>query len=371
MKKSGIPTYAWALLGFLVIASVLMLAGRSDPQSRPSITNYGPSGLAAWAELLRRDGYKVSLTRSTAPNWNEGQIPFFVATASDSLLDQMNTKRMEDMAKLQGTITTHIQGGGKSISASISSNFDDLTKNAAETTVRSPRGDEKKIVTSEGYVYGPGYGLWTQLSEGKASVILNEGMGHVLELSGATPMTNRFLARADNAEVFLDSVRSIAPKGSEIVFVETFILGPDEESMLESWGPWALAARNQVVFLTLVIIFTLGKKFGSPVYDRSKVRSSRELVDAVSDIFRRSKKDGFALELLYDDTMERLRIALKKPIGTKRKEILDALPEELREICLNVGAASVSKIKKREALELGNRLLTHVEQFEKDSRPKR
>ncbi len=371
MKKSGIPTYAWALLGFLVIASVLLLAGRADPKSRPSITNYGPSGLAGWAELLRRDGYKVSMTRTTKPVWKEGQIPFLVQTQPEEFLEQMNTDRLDAMQELQATITSHLISGGRSIRTSMTGDFDELTKNSRESSVYSPQGTEKRIVSSDSYVYEAGYALWSDKDTGKASVMLTEGQGYVLELMGATPLTNRFLASDDNAEVFLDSVRAVAPKGSEIVFVETFILGPDEESLLESWGPWALAARNQVIFLAIVIIYSLGKKFGAPVYDRQKVRSSRELVDAVSDIFRRSKKDGFALELLYDDSMERLRIALKKPIGTKRKDILDALPEELREICLNVGAASVSKISKKEALALGNRLLAQVEQFEKDSRPKR
>jgi len=373
------------LLGLLVLATALLLVGRSDPTANPSVTNYGPSGLAAWAELLRRDGYQVRIERDPTPAFEQDDVLIAVAVTGRGfdVLSGPVTPRTQATTQ---AITQHLEEGGVGLFTIVPYNFEEATKIAENPTELTRKGKPtKRVSTSAGtnalevpfswmptdlVTAGATYSTWTSTA-GDYDHIIPTGKGRTLYFDDGMAITNRFLDQFDNAEVSLDLFRSVAPPGSKVVFVEAYFGNVQDEGWIDSLGPWASAARTQALILAGVIILTLGVRFGSPLYERQKTRGTRELVDAVADVFRRSNKQGFALELLYDDAMERIRVAMKRPVGTKRKDLLEAMPESLREACLNVGEASVSKIKRDQAVKIATRLLDEMERFEKDSRGSR
>ncbi len=374
------------MLGLLVLATGLLLIGRSDSRANPSISNYGPSGLAAWAELLRRDGYQVRLERDPTPRFKEGEVVFAAEYRNPD--EPFAYEDPSDPAAITSKLLgDYIVQGGKSVVVSIASDFESASKNATKplTLTNLSDGMTRKVNFQPGVVVGGNYFDWLPVDSGLPGRsyrtwssaeepfdgVISIGAGKCLVIYDGLPLTNRFLDQSENADVALSLIRSQVRPGSTIVFVEAFIGNIGEEGFIESLGPWAVAVRSQILILALVIVFSLGQRFGSPQMERVKARGTRELVDAVSDVFRRSRKDNFALELLYDDTMERIRIAMKRPIGTKRKDLLDLMPTELREACLNVGEATVSKIKQDQAMKLATQLLAELERFEKDSRTER
>ena len=60
-------TVAWFLAGLLLITAALLFSARTERRAYPSATNVRASGYAAFAELLRRDGYRVTIDRSIRP----------------------------------------------------------------------------------------------------------------------------------------------------------------------------------------------------------------------------------------------------------------------------------------------------------------
>ena len=389
VSRFGIPVYAWGLLGLLVLATGLLLVGRSDQTANPSISNYGPSGLAAWAELLRRDGYRVRIEADPTPRFKRGDVVFAADLRWPAEEFNMGVVVQDPAAVTAKLVQEYVQQSGLAIITTIPHDFETATRAVSKPTelirassdetsqvnfqaVGTPDGPRFDWIPADATLVGRSYQTWLMPDvEQPYDSVVKVGGGKCLLIYDGMAMTNRFLDANDNADVLLNLIRSQVPKGSTIVFVEAFIGNIHDEGFIESLGPWAVAARTQALLLALVIIVTLGARFGSPQSDRIKARGSRELVDAVSDVFRRSRKDGFALELLYDDAMERIRIAMKRPIGTKRKDLLDLMPPELREACLNVGEASVSKVKQAQAMKLATDLLTELDRFEKDSRIER
>ncbi|MFW5698010.1 MAG: hypothetical protein ACOCX1_05590, partial [Fimbriimonadaceae bacterium] len=65
---------ALLLAAVLLVAGLLLFADRDESQSFPSAQNALPSGTAAFAELLRRDGFNVEIARSRRFSPQQGDL---------------------------------------------------------------------------------------------------------------------------------------------------------------------------------------------------------------------------------------------------------------------------------------------------------
>jgi hypothetical protein len=141
--------------------------------------------------------------------------------------------------------------------------------------------------------------------------------------------TNRFIDHAQNAQLLVNAVRVLAPRGSRIVFTVGAFGNVENMGFLQAVAGWLDAAWQQFLLLCAVIVYTLGKRLGLPQESRRKQRGSRELVDALADTMNRAQAKQLAMRTALDSADQELRIALKLPRETERQRRDDLLPTSL------------------------------------------
>ena len=384
LAKWAVTTGAWVLAGLLLVTVALIFSAREERRGFPSVTNLRASGYAAFAELLRRDGYQVSLDRTISPQFDRSDLVVSTTFSNDLLQaaeDPFNEEETSaEPAKelpYQRAIKDHVGKGGTVVELYNSVGFDFVSAQVSDPRTVTPgsgKGRASKLSLPYGSAFAqqlapaPGsYPAWST-SESAYIAYKKEGEGMLVTVADGLPLTNRHLDENDNAAFFLDLFRSLAPHGSRIVFVEDGIGNSEEPTVARVLGPWAVVARAQVILLFLVLIYSFGKRFGLPETERRKVRASRELFDAVSDVLRRTHNTGLALDNLLIECDQRMRRVLRVPTKTTRHDILQSVPKELREQYLNVSELAVGNSKPNVARDASARLLELLAAFERDSR---
>lgn len=378
-------TAAWLLAGFLLITAALLFSAREEHLAYPSATNVRASGYAAFAELLRRDGYHVTIDRSISPRIDRDSLAistFFGRSTYSELEEGMFSgpaPPAEPEPYLE-SLAEHVRAGGSVLSIQHRKYFDRASKVSKEpNSIRSAKAEERtyeinaRYTTEMGEVAGfEETDYWGWYMRGYPFVkYLASGDGVMVSVADGLPATNRFLDQNDNAEFMLDLVRRLAAPGSEVVFVEAGIGNFESPTVVRTLGDWAVAARWQTLLLFVVLLFTLGRRFGLPERDRLVHRGSRELFDAVADVFRRSRNTGLALDNVLGECDQRMRAVLRGPRSLKRSDLLQRVPHGLREQYLNVSELAVARTTPRVAAAAAARLLDLLERFEMDSREAR
>ncbi|MBS1709547.1 MAG: hypothetical protein JSS65_12610 [Armatimonadetes bacterium] len=323
MKKLPGGKLALALLALLGVSFVLLVFAKDEKLTNPTIESTYPSGLSAFAELLRRDGYQVSLDKKVRPQFHNGDLVLCVQ------VDKYRPPFASDhhIEKVEEAIDKFVNGGGAELRLKIPNDYEEASRDttiseesplpglpAKKVAIRRlqdtpvPDGGERRLATT----------ATAQWHDGRI-VTVEHGLG----------ATNRYLAQGDNAEVYLQYVHMLAPKGSRIVFPEALIDNIEHEGPLDSLGPWAVAGRTQAYLLALVVVGTLAIRFGSPLKEEVRQRSSRDMVDAVSEIFRRGGKAQYALSMALDDTYDRFRLGIGAPVGVSQAHLKERMPEAL------------------------------------------
>lgn len=332
MNKSYLTTIAWILLGLLGLSALSITLGSKDNKAYPSVESYAPSGSAAFAELLRRNGYSVTAERKALPNFQANDVVVLFEVDS-----QTNWTSQRDSA-LGKRLKKFISAGGTAVILPISEDFREASAAAsgkAVTVTRSPNitrtveTDESSVYRAEPELEEDTYPapLWTTVNQPLAEVV-RSGKGIAIEFSNGLLATNRFIDRKDNAEVLLSSIKTVVPPGARFVFAESALMNRSP-GLLETIGAWAEAAWYQILLVVGVVIYTLGKRFGLPDEERAKQRGSRELLDAVADTFKRAKATRAAMQAAYKAANAELREVLKLPRDASDGERNRLLPESL------------------------------------------
>jgi len=192
--------------------------------------------------------------------------------------------------------------------------------------IQSSNGLSAKVswneVGSIGFYLDPGQETSTQLwgtvlhsrinpDQEKSKVpfvmIKNVGLGKEVNIANGIDATNRFIDRQANAFVLMNAVRVIARPGTRVVFAEASFGNVKTPSLLGMIGPWALAAWFQLIFLGIIVVYTLGKPFGLPDAERRQERGARDLMDAIADTLRRGRMTKLAINTVVSDTNRMLR----------------------------------------------------------------
>jgi hypothetical protein len=354
--KRGLPTIAWVLVGILAIAGFLLSLGTQDNRSRPSAESRSPSGTAALAELLQRSGYRVRVDRRPKPRLDPNAVAVALATSP---------QQDEDLVEVEGALYDFALDGGRVVVLTLPEDFATASRvrQSDPKTVRNLATNTKYRIAGRADVRLPGdfavsdvddvkAGLW-ELDGQDFLAAFRTGSGTVVEVADATPFTNRFLAEHDHAKAALDIVATVTPPGSEIVFVEAAFGNVQETGLLGTIGPWAVAAWYQTLFLGLVIVATLGKRFGLPVVERRRQEGSRQLLDALADTYLRGKHARIALRTAIGDVENELRAQFRLPRDADLKPFLRELPDPLRTALGEARNALLQdKVEPKEALRL-------------------
>jgi hypothetical protein len=348
--RRSIPKIAWLLLGILALAASLISLSKRQEAADPRIDSYAPSGLAAFADLLRQNGYKVDLTLSNAPRFRPGDV--VVACINEQEVMEFSGSE----APIFGSILRHVEHGGRLLVLPYDPDFSESAATANFTTAH-PIGDEKtrELQARSVYLQDAGFGKkyvslasWQEANSRAAAWLTKIGEGFAATPADGYVASNRFIGAVQNADFLMSLVASLAPKGSHIVFAEN-TFQPENPSVLEAIGPGAVAAWWQVVFLFLVIVFTLGKRFGLPEAERSAQSGQRELVNAVADTYQRARLTQAACKAAYDKADAEIRKALKLSSDAPPAERDQRIPEILASRLRQVYEGSIDPLTPREA----------------------
>lgn len=352
-----------ALLGLTAVAALLAVAGR-DQRVWPSIAHRQPSGMAAFAELLRRDGYQVELEAYQRPQFPPEALVVSVDLPQDMGLFALDgtTRALVDSALL-----SHLAAGGPRMTLVMGEEFERASRNMSEATVQDLQtGRTYQLVTDHLYNWVDGDSLIATESSTWVYVYDRE-----VYVTSALPFTNRFLDEGDNAELALSLVRRIVPPGSTVVFYEASFGNIAERRFFGTLGSWAVAAQWQVILLLLVVAWTLGKRFGLPAGEYVRERGTRELVDALAETMRSGRQYSWAGLMVRKQALSRARRVLRLPTGTPDSEVVDRLSEPAREALFHLEASCRSWSRPKQVVQAASRFDAAMRDFERRSTRRR
>lgn len=330
-------------LGLLAIASGMILLGRDDTLSTPSANSYSPSGVRVFRTLLEQDGFKVRVDGSLPPKFAPLETAI-VITDDESLGTRRQRGFMgsdgEDEETstrnpLRDALNRHLRQGGRVLEIYLPENFrrasDDTTSIKAigtrdqfmvsgrMTGLVEPAWTNNGTVSSLYKVDFFDFTQWVEYSNGSA-VVVHNGIG----------ITNRFVDREQNAAFYRQLVGALAGDQKSVVFVEAAHSGATSMGLLRTIGDWMLLGWWQVLILLGVIGYTLGRRLGLPEYERTNQVGQRQLVDALSEVYRRGKATGPTLRSFLHHSDRELRRTVKVAMDAPREVLDERLPEELQ-----------------------------------------
>ncbi len=379
MKSRPLVVVVFILLGLLGITAGLVLLGRRETQSKPSTNSYNPSGSLAFRSLLEQNGYHVSVTSSVRPRLSPRDllVVFDYAVNPEDTFQRVLTRRVPDAKE---GIERHLKAGGHVLLLPIEKDFRVATRaaqnshtaihpatqqNATPLIVSTSTGVDPRssVVSYVDLADGPMASLWIDALGTHFSEAFAVGPGRIVAVRDGVFATNRFIDKNQNAEVAMRLVRSLAPDGANLVFDEAGFGTPVEPGMLETIGPWAEAMWFQLIFLFVVIVYTLGKRFGLPQDPRATQLGTRALLDAVADTFRRGRMTSVALQTTVRSTEARLRKAMRLPSDATLKDLHQRLPDNLSRLLSAAATASSGRTKPKDARILIKRLEDEVDLY--------
>lgn len=309
---------AWKAIGLVVAAvvAVNLLLQRIDRATGtpggPTSSSFAtaPGGLAAYAELLDRNGHRVVRLR-TPP--------------AESALDQGSTLVVLDPQGLTDddahALRAFVESGGRLVAGGRGAG-EWLGPLLDHPPVWAPRGP----VTARPLVPAPELagvravratagGSWEESGgtlpavAGPVRVLLTiaePGDGRALLLADASPLQNRLLDRADNAALGLGLAGS---RDRPVVFAES-VHGYGRTSGLRAIpGPWRWTLAGLLV-AALTWMVARGRRLGPPERARRALAPPRrEYVEALGATLARTRSPRAAGEIVRSAALARLRAA--------------------------------------------------------------
>jgi Domain of unknown function (DUF4350) len=247
-RLSTAPTWSLVLAGTLAVVLTLVVLGEvlgGEPSGPPS-SSYATDarGLAAWAQLLGRAGHPVAQLRKPLAQARLDPADTVVVLDPEALLPAEGA-RLLAFARAGGNL---VIGGSEAQSS--------LPALIAHPPPWSPSGSVRQLATAGagemlagvGEVRTAGEGEWTASAGYRAplrgtsggSVLLERGAGRgtIELLADASPLQNRLLGSADNAQLALDLAGG---DGRAVVFVESVHGFGESRGLAAVPGRWRLA----------------------------------------------------------------------------------------------------------------------------------
>lgn len=375
----GVYRLSMALLGLLGIAAVLLTLGQPSTSSEPSASSFSPSGTSAFAEIMRRSGYQVTVSHSPNPSLKptDVAVAFTLPPEEKPMNPLVPEKTLARSIEVQtrDAVTAFVRRGGSALVLPMPRDFQAESPKVSSLTVsgvphqagdlklklrlQTPQPEMELVPENQGESLSIG-----SAKDSQALAYLDKlGAGYILTVRDGMLATNRFIGQEDDARALAQLVEVIAPPGSRLVFTEGTWGNASPPSLLESIGAWSLAAWRQLLFLGLVVIYTYGKPFGIPSVKRFAQRGSKELVDAIAGVLERGKAATSGLKTSNARAEALIRKKLKLTADIPFQHVAVSLPEPLATRIGDVARLSTQEVAPMEALTAAQNLDDELESF--------
>ena len=366
----------WILAGVLVMAAILFALAAPSKAIAPLSGSFEPGGGAAFAELLRQSGYDVSVARTVPFGANQNKT--VVAFLDESLklnptgaIQQRLDYDPEVSSPVAPALTflrRHLLAGGRSViltyfdrDSSLEGNPNSGTGPAThgtgnEVTVKDAAGRSYNLVTSgaSGSLeplakFDGTYTPW-KADEGLFGNLESFGPGVAAVIPHADLGINLNVDRGDNARFLLDVLSVVNPSKQPIILLDPAVTGGGAPGVLDVLGSWSKGVLMQAYVFAIVVIFTLGKRFGLAETFRMRQGGTRDLVDGIADVYYRSKAGKAALIQITDAEDRRVRRFLKLPADASRRKRNDQLPDSVVRAFGQAEGAQLHEVRPTDAL---------------------
>jgi hypothetical protein len=295
--QSPAGRFALGLAGALLAFSLLVLAiDRLAPQPEgPDSSAYAtaPAGLAAYADLLARNGGRVERRRRPV---REGMPP---ARGTLVVLDPRAVELDE-----AGAIADWVRGGGRLVIGGrhgvewLAGRLDEPLPSRADGEARSARvlapapetaGVRSVRAVAGGELRDVGGALPLLGPPGAPlAAVTRVGRGRVVVLADASPLQNRGLAREDNAAFAL----ALATRGAPVTFLET-VHGYGASTGLGALPASARWGLLGLLLAGLAFVWSRARRLGPPEDTERPLPPPRaDYVDALAGSLARTGRPG-------------------------------------------------------------------------------
>lgn len=317
-----------ALGGAIVLVNVALAFVRhytSDPGG-PTSSSYAtaPTGLAAYADLLARDGHWMTQLRDAPARAHLDPGSTVV------LLDPDDVRRADGQA-----LRRFVYDGGRLVAGGTEDpawlgailrrppTWSEEGSPVARTRARVPEtaGVIRVETAARGSWAGAGQ-LRPVVGRGRRALLLvtSLGRGRIALLADASPLQNRLLAHADDAKLGLSLA---GPPSRPVAFAES-VHGYGRASGFGAIPTSWRFALGGLVLAALVLIWARGRRLGPPeALERPLPPPRREYVDAMAGLLERSRDPAAAIEPLQAEL--RRRLERQGSAGLSEEEVEAAL----------------------------------------------
>jgi Domain of unknown function (DUF4350) len=294
----------------LAVDLALWVAGKltGATPGGPASSSYatGGDGVAAWAELLARNGHEVSRAR-TQPAQTALEAGSTAVVLDAQFVLERDAAAFEQFVRAGGRLI--VSGDASWLDAIVGPRLSPDGPGVPRATPLAPVPE----VAGVRLVSTAGDGSWTHLGPtipilgrpGRAVVVLSRaGRGRVVLLADDSLLQNAYLGRADNARFALDIAGT---SHRPVVFFESYHgYGSSSSTLGVIPARWdALLALG--LLATLVYMLARGRRLGPPELEQRELAPPRrEYVEAMGGILSRSRAPADALAPLRADAVARL-----------------------------------------------------------------
>ncbi len=364
------------LVAVLVLAVVTAIFGRnenSDENTVPSSYLTGKHGARAAYDLLVASGYKVERWEqplADLANLADGQTVVIVA---DPLV------MAEDDLQAVRTIVAH---GGLVLVTGWSGGLIAPKGNVRPPTrfqtacQLAPQGLDPLAGSGEAFmvpeatwgVNRPGDRVQYNCDGAPAVVEYADGQGRVVWWAGSTPLENASIARAQNLNLFLNS---LGPRQGHHFYWDESLHGEARTQWYYARGPAMYLLVGGLIAIALLIVFSFSRRRG-PVRDLpAPVRATPvEFLEALGSLYAEAGASTTAVELAYDRFRRKMgglcglkaaRMNAQELAAALRRRFPGAAPELEKDLADCEEAMASQELKPKQALALIQTLSRHGE----------
>jgi hypothetical protein len=164
--------------------------------------------------------------------------------------------------------------------------------------------------------------------------------GRIVACVSSSPFTNAHIAEAGHGEWALRLVE-VAGGGTRRVAFDEYMHGYDEDSSLWSRiGPPGQLALAQLLLAFLVVVFSVGRRFGYALVPRGPRPPVGEYVNAMALLYERAQAPGLALRTVHKWALRTVGQTARVPPSRAKEELQSRMPGSLRRALDAVEAAA-------------------------------